>query len=406
MATETEGMRKMKKPELLAPAGDLDRLKTAIRFGADAVYVGGPMLQLRSDTAGFSMEQLEQAAALAHGAGKKLYVAVNAFVRNGEVALLGDYARRLRDAGADAVIVSDLGALRTIAREAPGLDIHVSTQANCLNWAAALQYYEMGAKRVILGREATLEEIRRLRENTPEELELECFVHGAMCMAYSGRCLLSAYMSGRSANRGDCAQPCRFQYALHTLSDAGEYYPIEEDEGGTTLLSSRDLNAMPFLDELIAAGVSSLKIEGRMKSAYYVATVTNAYRHRLDGTASAEKCLRELDCASHREYTSGFYFGEAKSAPAAGAAYLQDCLFIGMVLEYRDGRCVVEQRNTFRTGDRLEILSPDRVGESFVVEDMRNEAGEAIDIAPVPLMRASVKCPLALSPGDILRRRL
>lgn len=394
------------KAELLAPAGDLERLETAIRFGADAVYLGGPMLQLRADAAGFTMEKLAQAVSTAHGAGKRLYVTVNSFVKNDELLTLEDYARELYDLGVDAVIVSDLGAMCTIKHAAPDLELHISTQANCINYAAARHYYDMGAKRVVLGREATLDEIAELRAKTPKELELECFIHGAMCMSYSGRCLLSAYMNGRSGNRGDCSQPCRYGYAISLLDEAGEYYPIMEDGQGTMLLSSRDLNTMEFVEKIVEAGVSSLKIEGRMKSTYYVATVVNAYRHRLNGTAAKELCLKELDCASHRDYTSGFYFGLARTAPPAGAGYKQDCMFIAMVLGEENGRYIIEQRNNFRAGDRLELLSPNSMGESFVIEDMRNMDGETVTYAPHPKQRLSISAPVKLSAGDILRRRV
>ena len=397
----------MNKPELLAPAGDLERLQTAIRFGADAVYVGGPVLQLRADAASFSMEQLAQAVELTHAAGRRLYVTVNCFVRNGEVRQVGEYARALHELGVDAVIVSDLGAICAVKAAAPDLEVHISTQANCLNWAAACHYYDMGASRVVLAREATLDEIVELRAQTPKALELECFVHGAMCMAYSGRCLLSAYLHGRSGNRGDCAQPCRYRYALCEEGKDGEYFPSLENERGTMLLSSRDLNAMPFLNRLTEAGVNSLKIEGRMKSTYYVATVVNAYRHRLDGTAPAECCLAELDCASHREYTSGFYFGPKPDMPPAGASYRQECTFIALVLgRQENGRYLIEQRNRFCVGDRLELLSPNSMGEHFVVEDLQTEDGEPVQAAPHPQQRLSIACPLELAPGDLLRRRV
>lgn len=393
------------KPELLAPAGDLERLQTAIRFGADAVYLGGPMLQLRAETAGFNMENLAKGVQMAHTAGKKLYVTVNSFAKNDEIPLLGDYARALHDLGVDAVIVSDLGAICAIKQAVPELEVHISTQANCVNYMAARHYYNMGAKRIVLGRETTLDEIAQIRAKTPKELELECFVHGAMCMSYSGRCLLSAYMNGRSGNRGDCSQPCRYGYAISLLDEAGEYYPIMEDGEGTMLLSSRDLNTIDFVDKIAEVGVSSLKIEGRMKSTYYVATVVNAYRHRLDGTGSLEQCRRELDCASHRDYTTGFYFGEARTAPAAAAGYKQDCVFIAMVLGEEYGRYIIEQRNNFRAGDRLELLSPNSVGESFVIEDMLNMDGEVVTYAPHPKQRLSITAPIKLHPGDILRRR-
>ena len=308
--------------ELLAPAGDLERLDAALRFGADAVYLGGPILQLRAKNAGFSMERLSEAALRVHAAEKKLYIAVNAILRNGEVFELEDYTRALQDLGADGVIVSDLGALRIIKRTAPNLPVHVSTQTNCMNHEAASMFHDLGASRIVLAREISLDEIAEIRAKTSADLELECFVHGAMCMAYSGRCLLSSWMHGQSANSGACAQPCRYLYEVRTKGVEG-YFPVLEEDGATTIFSSRDLNAMPFLDQLMEAGISSFKIEGRMKSTYYVATVVNAYRHRLDGTASTEACLAELECVSHRPYTSGFYFGEARFQEHAGPDYSQ-----------------------------------------------------------------------------------
>ena len=392
--------------ELLAPAGDLERLGAAIYFGADAVYIGGPMLQLRADTAGFTMDELAEAVRRAHAAEKRIYVTVNSLMKNSEVERLPDYVRKLRDVGADAVIVSDLGALRVIKKAVPELEVHISTQASCLNYAAARQYYDMGAKRVVLGREMTLDEIAELRAKTPAELELECFIHGAMCMAYSGRCILSAYMNGRSGNRGECSQPCRYRYALSLIDESGEYYPVYENDEGSMIMSSRDLNTMPFVDKIIDAGVSSLKIEGRMKSTYYVATVVNAYRRRLDGTASAELCSAELNCASHREYTSGFYYGEARCTASAGAGYIQDCVFTAVVRGEENGRYIIEQRNNFRAGDVLEILSPFGMGESFTVEDMRTPEGELVEYAPHPQQKLSIACPIKLHAGDILRRRI
>ena len=394
----------MNKAELLAPAGDLERLDAAIYFGADAVYIGGPMLQLRADIAGFDENELAEAVRRAHGKGKKLYVAVNSLVRNGELEGLGDYAKRLYELGADAVIVTDLGALSVIKKAAPELEIHISTQASILNYEAARLYHSMGAKRIVLGRETTLDELAEIRAKTPKELELECFIHGAMCMAYSGRCMLSAYMNGRSANRGDCSQPCRYRYALHlTDGEDGEYYPFIEGDEGSMILSSRDLNTMPFIEKIIEAGASSLKIEGRMKSTYYVATVVNAYRRRLDG-ADAELCMRELECASHRDFTSGFYFGECKNAQSAGAEYKQSRVFAAMALGEENGRYIIEQRNVLCVGDTLEILSPYSMGESFTLTGMLDGEGNTVERAPHPKQRLSIECPFKLRAGDILRK--
>ena len=403
----------MNQLELLAPAGDLERLRTALRFGADAVYVGGPQMQLRAGSVGFSMDDLAEAVREAHALNRRLYVTVNAFASNSEIDALGDYARALKALGADAVIVSDLGAIAAIRRAAPDLDVHVSTQANCLNYAAAQVYADLGATRVVLGREMSLTEIAELRAKTPASLELEAFVHGAMCMAYSGRCMISAYLSGRSANRGACAQSCRWTYHLMEEKRPGQFFPVEEDDRGTTILSSLDLCCIDFLDRIAAAGVTSFKIEGRMKSPYYVATVVNAYRKRLDAlkTGNADDMQlallrRELNAASHRPYSSGFYFGELKHHAPDEGAYLQDCTFVGVVRErLSGGRILFECRNRIREGDRVEILSPDSLGLSFVAGNIRSESGLPEPAAARPSEIYSMDCGCPAAPGDLLRMR-
>ena len=399
--------------ELLAPAGDLERLRTALRFGADAVYVGGPMLQLRAGSVGFSMDDLAVAVRETHAQGKKLYVTVNAFANNREIEMLPDYAQALAGAGADAVIVSDLGAIATIRRAVPGLAVHVSTQANCLNHAAARVYADLGATRVVLGREMSLDEIAGLRARTPAGLELEAFVHGAMCMAYSGRCMISAYLTGRSANRGACAQSCRWTYHLMEEKRPGQFFPVEEDDRGTTVLSSLDLNCLSFLDQIMGAGVTSFKIEGRMKTPYYVATVVNAYRRRMDAilgkTATPEHTAlleRELNAASHRPYSSGFYFGELKHHGPDEGAYLQDCTFVGVVRDVLPGgRIRFEARNKIRAGDRVEILSPESLGLSFVAADIRSADGAPESAAARPSELYEMDCGQPVAPGDLLRIR-
>lgn len=404
----------MMRPELLAPAGDMERLETALYFGADAVYVGGPMLQLRAGTVGFDMDRLAEAAKKVHAAGKKLYVTVNAYPTNSELDALGDYAQALYACGADAAIVADLGAISVMRRAVPGLDIHVSTQANCQNYAAARAYHDMGATRVVLGREMTLEQIAELRARTPAALELEAFVHGAMCMAWSGRCMISAYLTGRSANRGGCAQSCRWEYALMEQKRPGEYFPVEEDARGTTLLSSRDLNCLDFLDQIMAAGVCSFKIEGRMKSPYYVATVVNAYRRRIDALlnstatpAHTALLRRELDAASHREYSRGFYFGEMPHEPPDKGIYQQTCRFVGVVRErLSDTRVRVEQRNRIARGDILEVLSPHSLGLSFEARDLTDTEGNPLEAASVPMTLFDMDAPADVCPGDLLRIRL
>jgi len=399
--------------ELLSPAGDLERLETALRFGADAVYCGGPMLQLRSGNVGFTMESLAAGVKKCHEKGKKLYVTVNAFANNSEVDAVGDYAQALYDMGVDAVIVSDLGLISQIRRSVPKLPVHVSTQANCLNYAAANAYYDMGVKRIVLGREMSLKEIRELRKRIPDDLELEAFVHGAMCMSYSGRCMISAYLTDRSANRGACTQSCRWKFHLTEETRPGEYFPVVEDERGTTILSSFDMNCIDFLDQIMDAGVVSFKLEGRMKSPFYVATVTNAYRKRIDGilngTATKESVQllrRELCAASHRPYSSGFYFGEMKKHAPDDGVYLQDTNFVGVVKEVKENRVFVEIRNRIFAGDRIEILSPDTLGEAFTAANIIDMNGVSVEAASRPSEIYSMDLTCKASPGDLLRIRI
>ena len=404
----------MPELELLCPAGDMECLRTALRFGADAVYVGGPKLQLRAANAGFSMDDLALAAREVHALGRRLYVTVNAFPTNAELDALGGYARDLHALGADAAIVADMGAVAVMRRAAPDLPIHVSTQANCVNWAAATAWYEMGASRVVLGREMTLAQIAELRARTPAALELEAFVHGAMCMAWSGRCMISAFLTGRSANRGACTQSCRWRYHLVEEKRPGEFFPVEEDERGATILSSHDLNCMDFLDRIADAGITSFKIEGRMKSPYYVATVANAYRQRLDALAGGPAdpgtlalLRRELDAVSHRAYASGFYFGEMKRHAPDDGVYHQDCLFVGVVRQrLGGGRVRVELRNRVRQGDALEILAPGRLGQALVAERLALPDGTPLNQVAEPMTLFDMDAPAWLEAGDMLRRRL
>ncbi|NMP37380.1 MAG: U32 family peptidase [Clostridiales bacterium] len=396
----------LKKIELLAPAGDMECLNTAVRFGADAVYIGGSFMQLRADCVSFTDEQIGEAAAKLHENGKKLYVTVNSFAKNDEIALLGDYAKRLYSLGADAAIVSDLGALVTMKSAQPELQIHISTQANCCNYASARTYYDMGASRVVLARELTIEEIAQLRAKTPPELELEAFVHGAMCMAYSGRCLISSFITGRSGNRGECTQPCRWEYYLVEQKRPNEFFKVEQQEGCSAVLSSHDLKAIAFLDELEQAGIESFKIEGRMKTPYYLATVVNAYRRAIDGTADMRLLERELRAFSHRPYSDGFYHGELVRAHANDGLYHWECTFAGVVKDCENGVVTVEQRNFFKLGDVLEIVSPDSLGQSFTVENIIDKNSESVPTACHPKELYRVQCGLELKKGDILRVRI
>ena len=400
--------------ELLCPAGDMECLRAALRFGADAVYVGGPQLQLRAANAGFSMDALAQAVKETHVLGRRLYVTVNAFPTNDELEALGDYAQGLFALGVDAAIVADLGAVAVMRKAAPNLPIHISTQANCLNWAAATAWYELGATRVVLAREMTLEQIGQLRAHTPAALELEAFVHGAMCMAWSGRCMISAYLTGRSANRGGCTQSCRWRYHLVEEKRPGEFFPVEEDDRGTTILSSQDLNCLDFLEQIAAAGVTSFKIEGRMKSPYYVATVTNAYRQRLDGLANGPASSeflallqRELDAVSHRTYASGFYFGQMRRHATDDGVYRQDCVFAGVVMERLDsGRVRIQLRNPIHRSDVLEVLSPGSLGRTLLAEGLTTPDGRALAQVVEPMVLFDMDAPPELAAGDMLRKRL
>lgn len=390
--------------ELLAPAGSWESLVSALRFGADAAYLGGPFLQLRAGSAGFGMEQIVRAAEYAHARQKKIYVASNAFVFPGETGKIADYARALYDAGVDAMIVSDLGGIRAIKRACPDMEVHVSTQANCTNHESANIYWELGAKRVVLARELSIEQIAAIRANIPSGMELEAFVHGAMCMAYSGRCMISAYLTGRSANRGGCAQSCRWKFALTEEKRPGEYFPIEEDPDGDTILSSYDLNALPILDRIIEAGVSSLKIEGRMKTPYYVAGAVNAYRMYMDG-GDRDVSLDELEAISHRPYSTGFYEGEIKKTPNAPASYLRNREYLGEVLEREGDRIRVRLKNKIVEGRLLEALTPGRI-IGFTAGDMLSEEGEALFEARVPDSVFTLPAPEGIGAGDYLRGTL
>ena len=396
----------MKRPELLAPAGDMECLETAVHFGADAVYIGGPLLQLRADNVGFDREGIAEAVKYCHEHGVKLYVTVNCFAKNEEIDAAEDYAKYLHSVGVDAVIVSDIGLIAKIHESAPELEIHVSTQANCLNFNAAKVYWNMGAKRVVLGREMTLDEIIEFRKRIPEEMEIEAFVHGAMCMSYSGRCMISSYLVNRSGNRGGCAQPCRWNYHLVEMKRPNEFFQVVEDEKGTAILSSHDMCAVGFLDKLEAAGICSYKIEGRMKTPFYVATAVNAYRHAIDGDVPMEIIERELDSISHRPYSSAFYFGEMKMSHGNSGAYIQKCTFIGKVLDYSDGFVTIQQRNNFKPGDELEVVSPISPGEKFTVSKIFDEEGNEREDARLIQQILRLPCPIKLQKGDLLRKRI
>ena len=355
-------------PELLAPAGDLERLQYAIRYGADAVYCGMTEFGMRTASSNFDPQQLAEGTAFAHARGKKVYLTMNTLPTNQELERLPQAIQDAHAAGVDAFIVADLGVLSMVKQYAPDAEIHLSTQAGITNWAAARAAWDMGAKRVVLARELDLATIAQIREKVPDELGLEAFVHGAMCMSFSGRCLLSQYMTGRDANRGQCAQPCRWKYHLVEESRPGQFMEIGETEEGSYILNANDLCTAPFIDLICKAGVDSLKIEGRAKTAYYVASVTSAYRKALDAFLAdpqAEDFLcpddvfEELDRTSHRPYSPGFYFGrqDAKQETKKGG-YVRHWEFIGVVDSWQEGVAHCTQRGKFQLGDTIEVLTP------------------------------------------------
>ncbi|MDO5377095.1 MAG: U32 family peptidase [Clostridia bacterium] len=396
-------------PTLLAPAGSQRPLLAALRFGADAVYCGAKQYGLRAQAGNFGEEELEEAVRLAHAHGAKLHLTLNIFARDGDLPGMVRAARHAQEIGVDALIVSDLGAIARIHREAPGIDIHVSTQANTTNSDSARVYAALGASRVVLARELTIEEIERMASALRGEIELETFVHGAMCMAYSGRCMLSSYMNARSANRGACSQPCRWTYALAERTRPDEYMPVEEDASGTAILSSRDLCMLEHLPRLMRSGISCFKIEGRMKTELYVATVTGAYRRAMDAIARGDmneallgELRGELDKVSHRTYDTGFYFGQPKvSGGAAGTE--QAAEYMGYVVEASGGMALVEMKNRFFVGDELETVTP-AGSEKLVVEDIVLDAtGEHVGVVSVPRTLVRIPCGEKLEKGDMIR---
>lgn len=393
--------------ELLAPAGDMERLEMVLHYGADAVYLAGKMFGMRAAAGNFGEEDLRKAIQMAHAAGAKAYVTVNTIPHEEEISRLPEFLEQIQDAGANAMIIADLGVMRQAKKYAPEVPVHVSTQLGVLNSETALTLYEFGAKRVVLARETSMEEIIKIRERIPSDLEIEAFVHGAMCVSFSGRCLLSNYLTGRDANRGACAQPCRWKYHLMEESRPGEYFEITED-GGTHILNSRDMCMIEHLPEMIDAGVTSFKIEGRMKSAYYAAATTNAYRHALDCAIEGKKVkdcwIREMDMVSHRPYSTGFYYGmPGQHYPES--SYFSDADVCGVVESCDDkGNAVISQRNKFCVGDMVNLMTRDHEPISFEVDTMRNEEGELIESAPHATMKVKMKLPIPCQPLSILRK--
>lgn len=395
--------------ELLAPAGNYEKFLTALHFGADAVYLAGNRFGLRAFAGNFSDEEIKKAVTLAHSLKKKVYVTLNIIAHDTDFEGLKDYLLFLQnEAKVDAVIVADIGIMQFVRINAPLLDIHLSTQANIINSYSANFFAELGVKRLILARELSLEEIRNIRKNLSPKVEIEVFVHGAMCMAYSGRCLLSNYLSGRDSNHGECVQACRWKYYVREVSRDDEL-EVEEDDKGSYIFNSRDLNMLPYLKELKDAGVDSIKIEGRMKSSFYVATVVNAYRMALDilPKKPTEEICEELMKASHRRYTTGFYFDETNRQYQEDSTPVQNSEFVALVTSDGDGKTVeVEMRNKFSVGDTLEILSPNKkiFNKKIKVEKIISSEGETVDSAKKVQEKVVINCPYLLKKGDILRR--
>ena len=403
----------IKKPELLAPAGDMERLQYALLYGADAVYLAGTRFGMRGAPQNFTPEQLRQAVALCHAKGKRVYVTVNTMPTNEEIDAMPDYLALLQEIGPDALIVADLGVLSLAKRYAPGLELHVSTQAGIVNWAAATAAWELGAKRVVLARELTLEQIAGIREKAPDGLEIETFVHGAMCMSVSGRCLLSNYMTGRDGNRGQCAQPCRWKYALVEERRPGQYFEVGENEEGSYILSAEDLCAAPFLGKVAAAGVDSFKIEGRAKSFYYVASVTAAYRRAIDAIGEnpldyicPPETMAELEKSSHRRYSPGFYLGPQFAVQnVTDDRYERGWQIVAVVEGWENGVARCTQRGKLLLGERVEALLPSGEVLQFVPDWLRDADGVQIEATPHAMMPFSLPVDRELPTGSILRKK-
>ena len=401
------------KIELLCPAGDLIRLKTAVDFGADAVYLAGEEFGMRTASANFSREALKEGIEYAHSHGVKVHITCNILPHDDEFSRIPDFLKYLNEIGADAIIASDIGTIEAIKEYAPNCELHVSVQSGIVNSASANAFYKMGAKRVVLARELSLEEIATIRKNTPKELELEAFVHGAMCVSFSARCLLSSYMTGRDANKGDCAQPCRWSYSLMEQTRPGQYFDITEDEKGTYILNANDMCMAPYLDKMRDAGITSLKIEGRAKTEYYVAVTTNAYRGALDSLYKADGDWKlpawvsdELNKMSHRTYSTGFYFGRPQNAQSyKDAGYIREYALAATVDGYEDGCIVATLKNKFLRGTELDCLEAGGVPFAVSTEQLMNERREIIDSAPHPMQKILIPFDRPIKSGSMLRMK-
>ena len=405
----------MNKPELLAPAGNFEKLKTAVDFGADAVYLGGSKLNLRAFADNFSNVELQEGIEYAHKFNRKVYVTLNVFPHNEDLSGLEEYLVQLKDIGADALLVSDPGIIMTAKEVIPDMELHLSTQANNVNWKSALYWYKQGIKRIVLARELTLSEIKEFRKNLPQDCKLEAFVHGSMCISYSGRCLLSNYMTGRDSNRGLCAQPCRYKYYLMEEKRKGQYFPVSEDEHGTYIMNSKDICMIEHIPELVDAGINSFKIEGRMKSSFYVASVVKPYREAIDKYVSNpdkyefdKKWIENLDKVSHRVYCTGFYFGRTNQQYYGSSSYIRNYNIVGIVRNYNKNSkiAIIEERNKIVKGDKVEVLSPGRDNFIIDIDDMNDIEGNHIESANQAQMLFTIKSDKELKKGDMLIKKV
>lgn len=409
----------MRKVELLAPAGDLEKLKAAILYGADAVYFGGELFSLRAGAGNLTFEEMKEGLKFVHEHNKRAYLAINIFAHNEDIEPLMEYLESIKDFGIDAYIVSDPGIITILKEVIPDAEIHLSTQANMTNYMTAKFWYDFGVKRIVLARELSFKEIKELREKIPKDLDIEAFVHGAMCISYSGRCLLSNFMIHRDANHGECAHACRWKYALVEEQRPGEYYPIEEDERGTYILNSKDLCMIKYIPELVQSGISSFKIEGRMKSAFYVATIVSAYRKAIDAYYDAlennkeyvfnEEWMDEMSKVSHRKFTTGFYFSKPTSDDQnyESSQYIRDYTFTGLVKSYdeKTGYAICEQRNKMTIGDEIEITGPFADTFTQILTEMYDEDGNPIDSCPHPMQIIKIKMDKPVKPEFMIRKR-
>ena len=404
----------MKKPELLAPGGSLEKLKTAIDYGADAVYIGGEAFSLRVAAENFSLDDMKEGLKYAHDRGKKVYLTANIIAHNRDISKFREFIEEIRPLGFDAVLIADLGLFNMMRTIAPEIPIHVSTQANNTNYMTADMWHKLGAERVVLGREMSFKEIEEIQKNVSPDLELEAFVHGAMCISYSGRCLLSNYMTGRNSNLGACAHPCRWNYSLVEEKRPGEYFDVFENERGTFIFNSKDLCTIEHIPELVKSGIASLKIEGRVKTSFYVATVVGAYRREIDRyCADPENYvfnpeeLEELCKVSHRPYTTGFYFGRPGTDGQVyeTSSYIRDYELVGIVTGYDSGRITLTQRNRFFEGDELEIIQPNKPYTKLTAKNMKNEKGESVTVAPHAEEIITMDCDAPIAVGAMIRKK-